>query len=61
MDVSGSYISPMAVIGMKVAQQVQASQAQVVSAALEGAKQIAANPPAPPSSAGPGGIVDIRA
>ncbi|HYH36632.1 MAG TPA: hypothetical protein VD860_00295 [Azospirillum sp.] len=56
MDVSGNYVSGMAVIGMQVAKQVQASQAQVVSAALEGAKQIAANPPAPSQSAAPGRV-----
>ena len=54
MDVSGNYPTGMAVIGMQVAKQVQASQAQVVSAALEGVKQIAANPPAAP------GRVDIK-
>lgn len=53
MDVSGDYTSGMAVMGMQIAKQVQASQAQVVSQALEGAKQVAANPPAP---ANPGGV-----
>lgn len=56
MDVSGNYISGMAVIGMQVAQQVAASQAQVISAALEGAKQTASTPPAPASSAAPGRV-----
>ena len=52
MDVSGNYPTQMAVIGMQVAKQVQASQAQVVSAALEGAKQVASNPPAPTAAPG---------
>lgn len=56
MDVKGNYISGMAVIGMQVAQQVQASQAQVVSTALEGAKQIASNPPAAPQTPAPGRV-----
>lgn len=59
MDVSGNYISGMAVVGMQVAKQVQASQAQVVATALEGAKQIASNPPAPPASPAAPGRVDI--
>ncbi|WP_448191952.1 hypothetical protein [Azospirillum sp. sgz301742] len=56
MDVSGS-LTGMAVIGMQVTQQIQATQAQVVASALEGAKQIASTPPAP--AARPGGV-DIR-
>lgn len=57
MDVSGNYISGMAVVGMQVAKQVAASQAQVVSTALEGAKQIASSPPAPaPAPAAPGRV-----
>lgn len=59
MDVSGSYIDPMAVIGMKVSKQVQVGQAQVVASALAGAKQTADNPP-PAASSGRLGGVDIR-
>ncbi|WP_158284099.1 hypothetical protein [Azospirillum sp. TSO22-1] len=55
MDIKGNYVSGMAVIGMQVAQQVAASQAQVVATALEGAQKIAANPPAPAAP----GRVDI--
>ena len=54
MNVSGNYIGGMAVVGMQVTQQVQATQAAVVSSALEGAKQIASTPPAP--TARPGGV-----
>lgn len=56
MDVKGNYVSGMAVIGMQVAQQVAASQAQVVSTALEGAQKIASTPPAPAQSAAPGRV-----
>lgn len=55
MNVGGN-LTGMAVIGMQVTQQIQATQAQVVSSALEGAKQIAATPPAPAASARPGGV-----
>ena len=55
MDVSGN-MTGMAVLGMQITQQVQATQAQVVASALEGAKQIASTPPAPASTARPGGV-----
>ncbi len=59
MDISGSYPSPLQMIGLKIAEQSQAALAQVVLAAMEDAKQTTATPPTAASSASTGGI-DLR-
>ena len=59
MDVSGNYLTGMAALGMQVSKQIQTTQAQVVAGALEGAQQIASNPPAAPASPAAPGRVDV--
>lgn len=62
MNIGGNYLNGMAALGMQITQQVQLTQAQVVSSALEGAKQIASTPPAPaPTPAARPGGIDITA